>query len=333
MKAVLVTLVEKKTDDEVVKANEALIAEGKKDRADRRERADKLIRVDDKPLKVGNQTVAIVAIVANIAAWCAVLAYVGSWFFNMADFTLLGGAFIAIFIGFALSSMIQSQQPNEARVYTLFGNYIGTYSKPGLYVIPIPFLTGSSFVSLAQSNLESTALKMNDERGNPLSVSVVVVYRVARPAASVFSVKKPVEYLSVQTEGALRHVVSRYPYYAADPEKPSLLNSLDVVNDAILAEVSSAVALAGIDVIEVRINSLAYSVEIAQSMLQRQQAEAVLDARTILVEGSVGIVSDAVAKMESEGVSLSEDRKASLTANLLTVLVGERAAQPVINLD
>lgn len=235
-----------------------------------------------------------------------------------------------------LLGFVNYQQPNSARVFTLFGNYIGTVASTGLYMVPIPFL-GKDSLSLAQASFESTSLKINDKRGNPLSVSAVVVYRIAKPAQAIFSVDRYDSYLSTQVEAALRNEVSKHPYSSTKDGEMSLLRNSDDINDLLTAEVADAVSVAGIEIVEARINNLAYSVEIAGAMLQVQAAEAVLAAREVLVEGSVGIVESAVERLEKgedghKATVLTEEQRAKLTTNLLTVLVGERSAQPVIEL-
>lgn len=235
-----------------------------------------------------------------------------------------------------LLGFVNYQHPNSARVFTLFGNYIGTVSQTGLFMVPIPFV-GKASLSLAQANFESASLKINDERGNPLAVSAIVVYRIAKPAQAIFSVDNFKSYLGIQVEAALRHEVSKHPYSSAKEGEKSLLRNSDDINDSLTVEIADAVSVAGIEIVEARINNLAYSVEIAGAMLQVQAAEAVLEAREVLVEGSVGIVEKAVERLEKgddghRPTVLSEEQRAKLTTNLLTVLVGERSAQPVIEL-
>lgn len=242
---------------------------------------------------------------------------------------------VTVVSGFLLG-FVNYQHPNSARVFTLFGNYIGTVSQTGLFMVPIPFLSKNS-LSLAQANFESASLKINDKRGNPLAVSAIVVYRIAKPAQAIFSVDNFKSYLGIQVEAALRHEVSKHPYSSTKEGEQSLLRNSDDINDLLTAEIADAVSVAGIEIVEARINNLAYSVEIAGAMLQVQAAEAVLEAREVLVEGSVGIVEKAVERLESgddgrKPTVLAEDQRAKLVTNLLTVLVGERSAQPVIEL-
>lgn len=299
------------------------------ERASRRAEAESQIRVDDKQLKAGGQGAAVLAIIVSLALGLfSFLQFARAFVFDFGG--LIWG--LPLVIAIIILTMVRIQVPNQASVYTFFGNYLGTWSKPGLHVLPLPFTSRTS-ISLAQMNFESETLKINDERGNPLSVSAVVVYRIVRSASAVFSVHDYREYLSVQTEGALRHVISRYPYYSSDTTVATLLKDLDEVNEEILSEVANAVSIAGIEIVEARINNISYSVEIAQSMLQRQQAEAVLDARTVLVEGSVSIVQDALSQLEKDNSEFSPEAKTALVSNLLTVLVGDRSAQPVVNLS
>jgi regulator of protease activity HflC (stomatin/prohibitin superfamily) len=239
-------------------------------------------------------------------------------------------------VAFILLGFVNFQHPNSARVFTLFGNYIGTVSKTGLYMVPVPFLA-STALSLAQANFESASLKINDKRGNPLSVSAIVVYRVNNPAQAIFSVANYTSYLATQVEAALRQAVAQHPYSSAKEGESSLLLNSDEINDQLTAEIAEAVVVAGIEIVEARINNLAYSVEIAQAMLQVQAAEAILEAREVLVEGSVGIVEKAVERLEAgtdghKPTVFNDEQRVKLTTNLLTVLVGERSAQPVIEL-
>lgn len=243
---------------------------------------------------------------------------------------------VVLVIAWTLLGFVNIQQPNSARVFTLFGNYIGTASQTGLFMVPIPFLAKHQH-SLAQANFESASLKINDKRGNPLSVSAIVVYRVNKPAQATFSVENYKSYLAIQVEAALRHAVSEFPYSSNKEGEASLLRDSDDINDQLTAEVAAAVSVAGLEIVEARINNLAFSVEIAQAMLQVQQAEAILDARKVLVEGSIGIVEDAIERLGSSAdgrtpTPLTDEQRVKLTTNLLTVLVGERSAQPVIDL-
>lgn len=233
-------------------------------------------------------------------------------------------------IGCFLLGFVNYQQPNTASVYTFFGNYVGTVTRTGLYVVPIPFV-GRQRLSQAQSNFESATLKINDLRGNPLSVSSVVVYRVDKPAQATFAVDSYTKYLNVQVESALRHAVAQYPYQTSDENAPSLLTHADDVNHALTEFISEAVSVAGIEVVEARINNLSYSNEIAAAMLQKQQAEAVVEARAVIVAGSIGIVNAAIEELGTD-LPLGDAEKAKLVTNLLTVLVGDKNAQPVIEL-
>lgn len=242
----------------------------------------------------------------------------------------IGTAGLIVIIGGFLLGFVNYQQPNTASVYTFFGNYVGTVTRTGLFVVPIPFV-GRQSLSQAQSNFESATLKINDQRGNPLSVSAVVVYRVDKPAQATFAVDNYIKYLNVQVESALRHAVAQYPYQTSDENAPSLLSHADDVNHALTEFIAEAVTVAGIEVVEARINNLSYSNEIAAAMLQKQQAEAVVEARAVIVAGSIGIVNSAIEELGSD-LPLSATEKAKLVTNLLTVLVGDKNAQPVIEL-
>lgn len=308
--------------------------------AERRRKIEAKVRVEDKkvPIVFGQfVTIVVFSVGLGLTAWGLISAFMtlGQLF---AGLTPEGGwlhgwlGIAAMLVGGIIMGTARYQQPNEARVISLFGNYLGTVTTTGLFMVPIPF-TSSDKVFLAQNNFESDKLKINDAKGNPLSVSSVVVYRVSKPAQAIFSVNDYQKYLAIQAEGALRHAVSRYPYSSTDPETPSLLASLDAVNQELLAELSEAAEMAGVEIVDARINNLSYSVEIAQAMLQRQQAEAIVDAREVIVKGAVEIVDEAVASLESKGVKLDKAEKSRLVTNLLTVLVGDHSATPTIPLD
>jgi len=220
--------------------------------------------------------------------------------------------------------------PNEARVLQLFGSYVGSAREPGLRWAN-PFYTKRK-VSLRVVSFESGKLKVNDLDGNPVEIAAIVVWKVVDSAEAVFQVDDYPEYVRVQSEAALRKLASQYPYDAHDDERTSLRGSTAVVAEHLEKEVQERVGLAGVKVLEARISHLAYAPEIAQAMLQRQQAAAIIAARTKIVEGAVSMVEMALERILKSGVvQLDEERKAAMVSNLLVVLSGERAAHPVIN--
>jgi len=220
--------------------------------------------------------------------------------------------------------------PNEGRVLQLFGAYKGTVRTPGLRWAS-PFYT-KKHVSLRVRNFESAKLKVNDFDGNPVEIAAVVVWRVVDTAEAVFEVDNFENYVKVQTESAIRNLASRYPYDSHDDEKVSLRGSTAAVATDLKREIQDRLSKAGVEVIEARISHLAYAPEIAAVMLRRQQAAAIIAARTRIVEGAVGMVDMALERLsKSNLVQLDEERKAAMVSNLLVVLCSDREAQPVVN--
>jgi len=220
--------------------------------------------------------------------------------------------------------------PNQSKVLVLFGTYKGSITEYGFYwVNPFTVRTG---VSLRVRNFTSDTLKVNDSRGNPIEIASVVVWKVANTAQAVFDVDDYQSYVAVQTEAAVRHLAAAYPYDTSETETLSLRGSADEVNGKLRTELVERLELAGIEVLEARLSHLAYAPEIAGAMLQRQQAEAIIAARTRIVEGAVGMVNMALEQLKAQGViELDEERKATMVSNLLVVLCSEHAAQPVLN--
>jgi len=220
--------------------------------------------------------------------------------------------------------------PNEGRVLQLFGAYVGTARTPGLRWAN-PFL-GKRRVSLRVRNFESSRLKVNDNEGNPIEIAAVVVWKVVDTAEAVFEVDDYEHYVHVQTEAALRNLATSYPYDAHDDAHTSLRGHTATVADHLKREVQDRLAKAGVEVLEARISHLAYAPEIAAAMLQRQQAGAIIAARQRIVEGAVGMVEMALGQLSSKAiVTLDDERRAAMVSNLLVVLCGERAAQPIVN--
>jgi SPFH domain / Band 7 family len=219
--------------------------------------------------------------------------------------------------------------PNEARVVQFFGRYVGSIARAGFHWT-VPFSTKRR-LSLRVRNFETARLKVSDADGNPVEIAAVVVFRVVDSAKAVFAVDDHIMYVAVQSEAAVRHLATSYPYEAHDSGRASLREA-SVVSDELTTELRERVALAGVEVLESRITHLAYAPEIAQAMLARQQASAIVAARFKIVEGAVGMVQNALERLRAESVvDLDEERKAQMVSNLLVVLCGERAAQPVVN--
>jgi regulator of protease activity HflC (stomatin/prohibitin superfamily) len=220
--------------------------------------------------------------------------------------------------------------PNEGAVLQLFGDYRGTVRTPGLRWAS-PFLKKTR-ISLRVRNFESARLKVNDFDGNPIEIAAVVVWRVVDSAEAVFEVDDYENYVKVQTESAIRNLATRYPYDTHDDEKVSLRGNTAAVAADLKHEIQDRLSKAGVEVIEARISHLAYAPEIASVMLRRQQAAAIIAARTRIVEGAVGMVDMALERLsKSNLVQLDEERKAAMVSNLLVVLCSDREAQPVVN--
>lgn len=221
-------------------------------------------------------------------------------------------------------------QPNVARVMQLFGRYKGTVRDQGLrWTNP---LYARRAVSLRVRNFESSKLKVNDNDGNPIEIGAIVVWRVVDTAEAVFMVDDYEHFVHVQTESALREMATSYPYDAHDGVGVALRSHGKEVNAHLRDEIQARLAKAGVEVVESRISHLAYAPEIAQAMLQRQQASAIVAARSRIVEGAVGMVELALEQLSLRGVvELDNERKAAMVSNLLVVLCGDRATQPVVN--
>ncbi|NLY36590.1 MAG: SPFH domain-containing protein [Tissierellia bacterium] len=296
---------------------------------------------------------------------------------NMLGSLLIGLGIFWCIVGFIPFFGLKVIRPKEAIVLTLFGNYTGTIREPGFYYVN-PFSSavnpaaktklGQSgdvdsggghkfFVSGAQGNaqvetsskkislkvmtLSNSKQKVNDVLGNPVDIGIAVMWRVTDTAMAVFNVDNFKEYLSLQSDSAVRNIVRNYPYDMApgidttgdgEPDEGSLRGSSSLVAERIRQEIQSKVEEAGIEIIEARITYLAYAQEIAAVMLQRQQASAIIDARKMIVEGAVGMVEMALEKLtENNVVELDDERKAAMVSNLLVVLCGSKDAQPIVN--
>jgi len=220
--------------------------------------------------------------------------------------------------------------PGQTSVVQFFGRYVGTVRRSGFWwVLP---LTVRRRVSVRVRNFETSRLKVNDADGNPVEIAAIVVWQVSDTAKSTYAVDDYVNFVSVQSESALRHVATSHPYDDTIGAGTSLRGSTDVVAGELATEVAQRVAVAGVEILEVRISHLAYAQEIAQAMLRRQQANAVVAARSRIVEGAVGMVEMALERLtEHAVVELDEERKAAMVSNLMVVLCGDQPPSPVVN--
>jgi len=222
-------------------------------------------------------------------------------------------------------------QPNQAEVLILFGRYMGSVREPGLYWT-LPLVVQRQAVSLRVRNFNSEQLKVNDAQGSPIEIAAVVVWRVIDSAKAIFDVETFSDFVAIQSETALRALASRYPYDIYESATQSLRGNPDDVADALKQETQARLEVAGVEVIDARITHLAYAPEIAQAMLRRQQAVAVIAAKERIVEGAMGMVEMALTRLsEQRVVELDEERKAAMVNNLLVALVSENATQPIIN--
>jgi hypothetical protein len=221
-------------------------------------------------------------------------------------------------------------QPGETRVVRFFGSYVGTLRRTGLSWI-LPF-SDRRKVSIRVRNFETSHLKVNDADGNPVEIASIVVWQVADTSRALYAVDDYLNFVRVQAESALRHVATTHPYDDPTDEGLSLRGSTDIVAGELAEEMAERVAIAGVEIVEVRISHLAYASEIAQAMLRRQQASAVVAARSRIVDGAVGMVELALARLSERGiVDLDEERKAAMVSNLMVVLCGEQPVAPVVN--
>jgi hypothetical protein len=239
------------------------------------------------------------------------------------------GIVILIVSGLMLRGLTQVV-PGQARVVQLFGGYRGTIRDPGLQWVN-PF-TSRIPVSTRIRNQESAQAKVNDSDGNPIEIAAVVVWQVQDTASAVYSVDNFTQFVTIQTETAVRHIASSYPYDNRGSGAVSLRDNAEEITRQLSAEIAVRVASAGVHIIESRLTRLSYAPEIAQAMLRQQQASAVVGARQRIVEGAVGMVRLALERLQEEGVvELDEERKATMVSNLLVVLCSEQATQPVVN--
>ncbi|MFC3996682.1 SPFH domain-containing protein [Nocardiopsis sediminis] len=270
-----------------------------------------------------------------IAVLCLVLLLAGAflvlagWFAGAGAAAWVGGI-LSILAGLAAAAGLTVVAPNEARVVQFLGRYAGTVREDGLrWVNP---LTTRKPISTRIRNHETSVMKVNDFDGNPIEIAAVVVWQVEDTARAVFEVDDYVRFVSIQTETAVRHIANNYPYDAHDESRLSLRDNADEITEKLSVEIAARVESAGVRIVESRFTHLAYAQEIAQAMLQRQQAGAVVAARQLIVEGAVGMVDLALQRLsEQDVVELDEERKASMVSNLLVVLCSDRPTSPVVN--
>jgi hypothetical protein len=264
-----------------------------------------------------------------ISGWAGVLAVAAC---IAAAVLLAGSAWIIapIVIGSLVATSLVIVQPGHTKVVRFFGSYVGTLRRTGLWWI-LPLADRRS-LSIRVRNFETNHLKVNDADGNPVEIAAIVVWQVADTSRAIYAVDDYDNFVRVQAESALRHVATTHPYDDPASDGTSLRGSVDVVAAELAREVAQRVAIAGVEIVEVRISHLAYAPEIAQAMLRRQQANAVVAARARIVEGSVGMVEMALARLDEHGiVELDEERKAAMVSNLLVVLCADQPASPVVN--
>ena len=287
---------------------------------------------------------AILGIIKSIILLDAGEAGEGGW--------LLGGCLVLLIINIIMWCGLMQLEPNEARVTTWFGKYGGTFTRTGFYWIN-PFY-GTKKVSLRARNLDAEPIKVNDKTGNPVMIGLVLVWKLKDTYKALFEVDSQTmaaqpntvgsdtkglmnaleNFVRVQSDAALRQVAGQYAYDDEDTKggEPTLRSSADEINEQLEQKLDERLALAGIEVVEARINYLAYAPEIAAVMLRRQQASAIITAREKIVEGAVSMVKMALDKLSNENiVDLDDDKKAAMVSNLLVVLCGDESAQPVVN--
>jgi regulator of protease activity HflC (stomatin/prohibitin superfamily) len=237
---------------------------------------------------------------------------------------------LPIVVGCVILGSLVIVQPGETKVVRFFGKYVGTVRRTGLaWILP---LADRKTVSTRVRNFETSHLKVNDADGNPVEIAAIVVWQVADTSRAIYAVDDYLNFVRVQAESALRHVASTHPYDNAADDGLSLRGSTDVVAGELAEEMAARVVIAGVEIVEVRVSHLAYAPEIAQAMLRRQQANAVVAARSRIVEGAVGMVELALERLSERNiVDLDEERKAAMVSNLMVVLCSDQPASPVVN--
>lgn len=287
--------------------------------------------IKEKEIRTSNGFIYLFTYISLILLAALVLIYRGNNASNdYRDVFYIVPSILVIIFSLIMMGGLYTIEPNSAVVLLLFGEYKGTDRTEGFHWAN-PFYTKKK-LSLRTNNFDSQKLKVNDKKGNPIEISAVVVWRVNETAEALFAVEDYKTYTIVQSESAIRHIATIYPYDSTEDDPISLRSSLDEISQALGKEIQERIAGAGIVIEEARINHLAYAPEIAHAMLQRQQAEAVIAARTKIVDGAVGMVEMALKRLSEEKViELDEERKAAMVGNLMVVLCSDRAAQPIIN--
>lgn len=246
------------------------------------------------------------------------------------DIGIVIACILAIIVAILVMTGLYKVEPNQSAVLSLFGKYVGTVRTPGLR-FNNPFYTKKK-VSLRVRNFESGKLKVNELDGSPIEIAAIVVWEVNDSAEAVFNVDRYEDFVQIQSEAAIRSMASVYPYDQHEEGQISLRSHPIEISDRLRTEIQDRLTQAGIHVIEARISHLAYSPEIAQAMLQRQQAGAIIAARQKIVEGAVGMVEMALEELKAKNVvDLDPERRATMVSNLLVVLCSDRATQPVVN--
>lgn len=266
----------------------------------------------------------------NMLALCLLL-IVGGIALIVAKIIFAGAALIVVATTIILPGFI-AIEPNSTRVLTLFGAYVGSAKESGFFYVN-PFYTRKK-ISVRAVTFDVPVVKVNDKQGNPIMIGAVVVYRVEDTFKSAFAVEHYQEFVKIQSESAIRKLAGMYSYDNLEDEdaRVTLRTNSDEVNHELVREISERLEIAGIDVIEARINHLAYATEIAGAMLQRQQATAIVAARSKIVEGAVGMVEMALDQLSKKKiVELDDDKKAAMVSNLMVVLCGDKNATPVLN--
>lgn len=249
--------------------------------------------------------------------------------FNFFYDQLLIGIIFTV-IGIILLTGLTLVQPNQAAVIMFFGKYVGSIRKEG-FIITIPFSVRRK-ISLRVRNFQSNRLKVNDVNGNPIEIAAVIVFKVVDSAKAVFDVDDYEQFVEIQSETALRAVATKYPYDRFDDSELSLRGNAEEISNELKTEVHERLYVAGVEIIEARLTHLAYSTEIAQAMLQRQQASAIVAARQQIVEGAVSMVQDAIQQLEEANVvQLDDEKRIVMINNLLVSIVANSGAQPIIN--